>query len=298
MQQCDISTWVRQESEVTTKSFREAIHIVLHAIGKSSKLNTKMLMKGGILLAIRYESSRFTRDVDFSTSSTYAEFNKDAFLEELSQQLINAAETLEYGLDCKIQSSQVKPPDEKSQFQTLKLTIGYAYKSEARPHQRLMAGQCPTIVEMDYSFNEPAPKPEFLSIGDGATICAYTYADLIAEKLRALLQQPVRNRFRRQDIYDLALLLEKFPTEEIEEKLRVLQSLRVSAQSRALPIDQTSLRNPAVKEMAKRDYQLLSAEIDGALPDFDAAYQLVTKFYETLPWDEPNMVIPSSKHRV
>ena len=36
--------------------FREAVHIVLTAISTSSALRSKMVMKGGLLMAIRYDS--------------------------------------------------------------------------------------------------------------------------------------------------------------------------------------------------------------------------------------------------
>lgn len=282
--ECDISTWVTQQSDVIPRPFREAIHTILYAIGKSSDLNTRMLMKGGILLAIRYRSSRFTRDVDFSTTSTYADFNRDSFNNEISKQLTHAVEALDYALDCKIQSSELRPRDENSTFPTLKLKIGYAYKNNSREHKRLLAGQAPNIVELDYSFNEPAPTPDFLSIGDGATICAYTYADLIAEKFRAVLQQPIRKRYRRQDVYDLFLLLEKFPLHDQEEIQRVLQSLLISAQSRQVSVHAKSMQNPEVRSMSQHDYETLAAEIDEDLPDFDVAYDTVREFYESLPW--------------
>ncbi len=37
----------------------------------------------------------------------------------------------------------------------------------------------------------------------GDKLCAYSLTDLMAEKYRAMLQQVIRNRNRRQDGYDL-----------------------------------------------------------------------------------------------
>ena len=47
-----------------------------------------------------------------------------------------------------------------------------------------------------------------IDLGDGLEIEASTLVDLVAEKFRAMIQQPIRNRYRRQDAYDLYCLLE------------------------------------------------------------------------------------------
>jgi hypothetical protein len=46
----DIPTWVSQ-APPDKKDFREAVHIILTAIGTSTALRTKMVMKGGMLSA-------------------------------------------------------------------------------------------------------------------------------------------------------------------------------------------------------------------------------------------------------
>ena len=66
----DIPAWVAKAS-ANKRNFREAVHIILTAIGQSTALRTKMIMKGGMLMALRYESSRFTKDADFSTRELY-----------------------------------------------------------------------------------------------------------------------------------------------------------------------------------------------------------------------------------
>ena len=42
-------------------------------------------MKGGLLLAIRYDSSRFTRDLDFSTTEQYQADMADQLLDEFEK---------------------------------------------------------------------------------------------------------------------------------------------------------------------------------------------------------------------
>ena len=44
-----------------------------------------MVMKGGLRLAIRYDSSRFTRDLDFSTTEQYQADTADQLLDEFEK---------------------------------------------------------------------------------------------------------------------------------------------------------------------------------------------------------------------
>ena len=79
MEECDIAAWVQRAPDAAQRELRQAVHTVLVAIGRSSDLQPYMIIKGGILLAIRYESSRYTRDIDFSTAQRFAEFDQETF---------------------------------------------------------------------------------------------------------------------------------------------------------------------------------------------------------------------------
>ncbi len=54
-------------------------------------------------------------------------------------------------------------------------------------------------------------------------LTAYTLTDLFAEKLRSLLQQVIRNKTRRQDIFDLMLLNDNYPDLDETEKQGLLR---------------------------------------------------------------------------
>lgn len=283
--ECDVHQWVESETDPRQREFREAVHTVLLAIGRSQELSTSMLIKGGILLAIRYRGLRYTRDIDFSTELHYQEFNEDEFLAEFSSSLIAASTQLEYDLDCRLQSHHIQPanrPD--ASFPTLKMTIGYAPKQEPRRHRRLLAGQSIDVVDVDYSFNEETLEVEDILLTDGGELHAYSFADVIAEKFRAILQQEVRNRVRRQDAYDLYALFDQFPSISSEEKAKILSSLRRKSESRDLLVDASSMANEAIIERSQREYEILKSEISGELPPFDSVYSTVQEFYVSLPW--------------
>jgi predicted nucleotidyltransferase component of viral defense system len=271
----NIEEWVKAGSE-DRKHFRQAVHTILFAIAESEYLKPKMIIKGGMLLGIRYNSDRFTEDIDFSTSKKYSEIDNEAFDE------------LPYGIKCLVQSLKVQPKKyiESATFPSLKLKVGYAHTSNDRNISRLNAKNCTNTVKIDYSFNEVTHKIDDLIIDDEEGILAYGFEDLFAEKLRSIHQQVVRNRSRRQDIYDLHYLIKNTEPPSEEEKMNILRFLFDKSQER-LPdgmLHINSLEDEDIKKCSSEDYHLLAAEIEGELPNFEDAYAVVNDFYKSLPW--------------
>ena len=247
-----------------------------------------MVMKGGILLAIRYHSARFTRDIDFSTNRKVEEVDLERFVRELSDSVRRVGADNEYGLALAVQSHMLKPRHHKGStptFPTLQVTIGYANRASRPEMRRLQVGQAPSTVQLDYSFNEWASAVEQHAL-DGGTLTMYAYHDLIAEKLRAVLQQPLRNRSRFQDIYDLCLLLEQAEP-SAADKRSILDKLHAASSEREVPMNPGALRDPTLKALSRRGHAELAALVPGNAPDFDSAFGTLRAFYESLPWPVP-----------
>ncbi|MHB8455740.1 MAG: nucleotidyl transferase AbiEii/AbiGii toxin family protein [Acidiferrobacterales bacterium] len=281
----DIHGWVEKAGLISEQKFRQAVHTILHAIATTPNLKTEMIMKGGILLALQYSSSRFTRDIDFSTPALVRDFNMRAFLSELEQALAMAVEDLEYGLDCRIQSHEMRPPSPDATMPTLKLRIGYADKADHNSHKRLLNKQHPNVVEVDYSFNEPiSEQTRVLELNDGGYLTVYSFNEVIAEKYRALLQQETRHRVRRQDAYDIFCLLQKPGPITDDVKAQILASLKLKAQARNMNIDIGSMGHEEVIRRSRAEYPKLQQELEEPLPPFDDVYAVVKGFYESLGW--------------
>lgn len=283
MEQSKIQAWINQSVERIP--FRQAVHTILTAITKSHVLQSNMIMKGGILLALSYDSTRYTKDIDFSTARTLKEFDIEEFIRELQSALIEAVENLDYGLDCRVQSYKQKPPRSDATFPTLEISVGYAYKHDKKAHRRLLNKNSSNIVEIDYSLNEPSHDVEVFEIDKGKQIQIYSFIELVAEKFRAILQQVVRNRRRRQDIYDLNFLLAHHPlARDAVTKRKILDSLIEKSQSRGLEVSKESLSDPEVIKLSKEEYHLLASEVEEPLLDFDIVYSVIKDYYESLPW--------------
>ena len=105
---------------------------------------------------------------------------------------------------------------------------------------------------------------------------------MISEKLRALLQQKTRNRFRRQDIFDIFLLIEAYSFDE-NEKESILKILKLKCAARQITPELKSLSSPEVIRRASAGWDTLKLEI-GELPDFNDCFVRVDAFYRSLPW--------------
>ena len=276
-----IARWV-DIAPPAEREFRQAIHLILAAIESDAELRGDMIMKGGILMALRYRSPRFTRDIDFSTPHTLKEIDPADFERRFSAALALQVAESEYDLDCRVQSCKVLPANRPAaSFPSIKLTIGHAAKGTPK-HRRLLAGESPHVISIDYSTNECILSEETL-VTDGGSIRVYAFTDLVAEKLRSLLQQEKRNRYRRQDIYDLNLLLTDFST--VADHAAILESLLAKSRSRGIHPSPDSLSNPEIRRRAEAEYGTLADEIEGELPAFAAAYDKIEHFYRSLPWE-------------
>lgn len=277
--------WV--DEDASQREFRRVVHTILVAIAGSDILREEMIMKGGMLLAIAYSSTRFTRDIDFSTERYLKEFDQDAFIAEFEQSLVRAIEHLQYGIDCRLQTFHQNPPGKDRNFPTMQMTIGYAQQGDSRRYRHLLAGNAIDVVTIDHSLNERIRKTTVIEVDDGVGVVCYSITDLISEKLRAILQQSVRNRSRRQDIYDLFVILEseKSLTYGQDVQAEVLISLLEKAESRNLYPTKMSLRDEEIRRRSQEQYADLQEEIGEALPPFEATYDLVRSYYEHLPWD-------------
>ncbi len=285
MEQLDFAQWVKRSENVANAAFRQAVHTLILAISHADSLHTRMIFHGGLLLAIRFQGIRHTKDIDFVTSEKRSQLDEESFVAYLNEELAIACENLSYGLDCRIQSCRVKPPGENRNFQSLKIGMGYAYKG-APGHWRLMKKESPTVIEIDYSFNEINQQIDTVQLVDGGKILAYSLPDLVGEKYRAMIQQKSRNRTRRQDAFDIYWLLKCGYLEDKNLKFLIYRSLLIKAQSRQLAINKDSLADEEIVERSKAEYATLADEIDGALPPFEEVYTAVRNYYEALPWGE------------
>ncbi|MGU3310201.1 nucleotidyl transferase AbiEii/AbiGii toxin family protein [Pseudomonas sp. M5A4_2d] len=280
----DIEQWVA-EAPPDYQLARQATHIILRAISSDESLRTSMIIKGGTLLGIRYGSTRFTTDIDFSTEKKLSEIDLDEFEVTLNDAMDLVETALNYGVKCRLQSHQIKP-NAQGTFPTIKMKLGYCLRSNAAHMKRLEDKNCPLVIVIDYSFNEKSYNVEMLQLGeDDGEIQAYDICDLLAEKLRSILQQAARKRNREQDVYDVNYLLSTIHTLTESEKIKIHRSLINKSQGKNIDnlLHRDGIDDPEIKKRSAEGYPALKDTV-AVLPDFEESYARITTFFKSLPW--------------
>ena len=277
----DVVEWVDEaRNNPVEYRTRRATHIILAAIAKISPPYT-MYLKGGLLLGLVHNSPRATTDMDFTAAFQPREGIDTDVKKNLNKALTRVIAELGYaGSHAAVNKTAIFPknmdrPLGNADFPALKLQIR---------HVSTFYGQQKTDhVDIDISFNELAPQRiDILNIGDGIEISAYSPADIVAEKYRALLQQIIRKRRRRQDVYDIDFLLQAYDF-DADLMVSIHRSVVEKCRSRGINPDNNSLDDPEIRDRSGAEWESIALET-GALPEFGPCFENVCQFYRSLPW--------------
>jgi len=281
----DVERWVEAAAANPEEyHIRRVIRLVLRAVTRSPALQSSFVIKGGVLLALRYGTNRHTKDLDFSTERLAGDIDPETICSALQDALDDVATTDE-GLLCRVQSSRMNPTRADATQPTLRIRIGYAIKGDRQFPRMVQGRDSSNVVIVDVSFNEKVYVPEMLAI-ENHRLLAYSLHDQMAEKFRAMVQQTSghRNRVRRQDLYDLFVVIDQGYLAADEDKAALLATMRRKFGDRDVECERDTITDPEIADRCRREYEQLADEIDGRLPDFDAALQRVTEYYRSLPW--------------
>ncbi|CAL4869709.1 hypothetical protein MMA231_04001 (plasmid) [Asticcacaulis sp. MM231] len=278
----DVAAWVdKAKADPVTFRQRQAIEITLNAIASTHPLNEELYLKGGILMGLAYGSPRQTADIDL-TAGLNPDMTVDARIEALLNSAFpSVAARLGYtDLILKVHSIKKQPKKifETAEAPALKIKIAFAVRGTDE-EKTLNDGKVPRLIEVDISFNEIMNYFQILELTGGAELRAYSLSELIAEKLRSVLQQKERDRNRRQDID--RLVAEHAPDEKL--RAEILKTFVEKSRSRNIEPTINSFDDEETRARSRHDWDTLKLEI-GTLPEFEDAYERVRGFYKSLPW--------------
>ena len=290
----NIKEWV-QKAPPQELINRQATAVVLYAIGMQEKFAETLYLKGGTLMYLAFESVRRTRDIDFTSSEQPVKLEED-LRAELDASLNTAKIKLAYtGIQLKLQSVKQLPkatgfPDDFT-FPALKLKIGFARVSSNSQIKKLNEKQSANTIDIDISFKEEIYTSGNLNLKDvGIRVKSYSSNEVIAEKLRALLQQVSRldrTKNRRQDIYDVSYLIEHQEPSD-EDKRIILETLMNKCETHNVPLSEESFDSEELKLASGKGWETLAMEISGHIPNFEDRYRIVKEFFKSLPWEISN----------
>jgi predicted nucleotidyltransferase component of viral defense system len=262
-----IGRWAT-ENKVTVgeAKFRFAQYGILRAITASKALSDVLVFKGGNALDFVWQPNRSTRDLDFSARDP--SLSTDQITKLLTPALQRAAQ--DTGVAFRLQRVRQNPPGPNRTFITYDITVGYGLPDDKRSRQKIERGESVSpIVPVEISLNEPICASVEVNIDGTHPLQVSSLEDIVAEKLRALLQQLIRNRSRRQDLLDIAVILREHSDLQL---VQISEYLLQKGAARNVPVSRSAFRQAEIKARAAEGYEELEATTRTIFIPFAEAY--------------------------
>ena len=121
---------------------------------------------------------------------------------------------------------------------------------------------------------------------DRVPVLAATLDDVVADKLKVLLQQARRHQVRHSDVYDLWFALVEAPFVPDPAAVREALLTKLASWPGYLPLRRSAFREEAVRTFAEQGYRALRAEQpDLPFAPFDAVWAEVEAFLDAMDLD-------------
>lgn len=280
----DVREWAAANGTSNTEArVRLAQYSVLHAVSLSRELSQILVFKGGNALDFVWQPNRSTIDLDFSVDMSLVTHRIDAdTLRALLTGALGRART-NLGIALRLQTLRPNPPGEDRTFTTFEATVGYAFQDQRR-QIAMIEREMPvaTVIPLDISMNDVICAASDIAFDGTHAVRTCTLEDIIAEKLRSLLQQPIRKRNRAQDLLDIAVCLRAATDHEMDRDV-IGQYLLVKAAVRDVRVSRTAFHEPELIERTRYDYVNLRSTTRVMFVPFDEALDELHRFIETLP---------------
>jgi len=273
-----IAAWAAENGVPVSEARRRfAQYGILQSIAGSQILSSSLVFKGGNALDFIWQPNRSTIDLDFSSRDPGLTVHRIQAFFEPSLQRVSAATGTLY----RLQRLEQQPPGEGRSFITFNVSVGYALADDLRNQQRIGGGK-PSLasIPVEISLNEPICAAEEIELGSANLLQVSTHEDIIAEKLRALLQQVPRNRTRPQDVLDIVVALNR------GARLRpdvVADFLLRKAASRNIEVSMELFQAEELWSRAEQGYVELQSTARDLFVPFDDAKKTLLAFIGTLP---------------
>lgn len=278
----DVPVWAREHGvPVAQARLRFAQYVMLRAIAASRTLSADLVFKGGNALDFMWQPNRSTLDLDFSTVQAVSDVAREA--ESLRALFTRALVAIgpEFGMLCRVARVEQRPRGRDKTFVTYLVRVAYALPDQESVRRRMGTDPAygPQLIDIEVSINEPICADERVDIAGTHPLRVSTIEDIVAEKLRALLQQRIRNRTRPQDLLDIAVVLRAGAT---LDRAHVADFLLRKAAARGVPVSRAAFRDPDIIERANHGYAELEMTTRTLFVPFAAARVLLYDFVDTL----------------
>lgn len=258
-------------ASATEARLRFVQYVVLEGIA-GSPLASALAFKGGNALRFVYQNQRSTIDLDFSSVAGFPD-DRDGLRVSLDSAIGPTAK--KFGIRVRCQSVTRNPKAVVATFPTYQITLGFAF-----PGDRLFSNfdtatkAVSSVVDVEISLNEEVCETveRALAIGSNRMLRVCSLEDIVAEKLRSLLQQPIRKRTREQDVLDIATVWAVHAA--TLDLVHVADYLLRKAAARGVPVSKAAF-NDDIRDRAMTDYDQLKRDAGDSFVPFAPAWRTV-----------------------
>jgi predicted nucleotidyltransferase component of viral defense system len=197
----DLERWAAQHRTTMEEARRRFVQFVVLDALADGAVARLFAFKGGNALRFGYGSPRSTLDLDFTGDGSLDDV---AVLRPTVDAAVRSAAS-RFEARCKVTHAKRNPP--RGDRPTYSVHVGFQLPGDRRYADFLLTDATSSqVVYVEISMNDAVCEVIAAEVGPGTgrrlRLCSLE--DIIAEKLRAILQQVVRNRSRPQDVYDIA----------------------------------------------------------------------------------------------
>lgn len=275
----EVQDWPRSFGvSVTESRLRFVQYVVLEGIASSIHAPS-LVFKGGNALRFIYANQRSTIDLDFSSEPGFLD-DADAIKQFLNSALGPIAQR--FGIRVRCQKVTRNPKKGVATFATFQSTIGFAFPTDRSfANFEVDLRPLPTVVELEISLNEQICESVMhkLTPNSLGTLRVCSLEDIVAEKLRSLLQQPIRNRTRKQDVLDIATVW-AIHAENLNRE-HIAQFLLEKSKARNVPVRKSAF-NDTIRSRAMIDYDQLKTDAGSSFIPFEIAWLTILKIVDGL----------------
>lgn len=277
-----ITRWAKERDMPAGEARRRyAQFVVLAAVANSPSLGQMVVFKGGNALDFVLQPNRSTLDLDFTLD--HGQAGPHILAEEIERRIGSGCRLIagRMGMALVVQRVRQNPPGLDRTFVTFAVSIGYALPDQQAVIERARRGiRIAQTIDVDISINEPICAVTRLSLGAGfGEIRISTIEEIVSEKLRALLQQPIRKRERPQDLLDIAVALR---SDNPPAPTTVAKFLLVKAAARDVPVSRDAFHDPELARLTREGYGDLAATTRILFIPFEEALAEVLAFIDLM----------------
>lgn len=277
----ELTDWSRRTGISANEARQRLVQFgILMAISRSERLRRLLVFKGGNALDFMWLPNRSTQDLDFTA---YAVTLDPKDLRDLFDDALRVVIS-DLGIAFRVQKVEQKPKGPEKTRITFRVSVGYALPEDRINKMRMARGEpSNAAVPVEVSVNEVICAADTVTLdGSRGELLIATLEDIVAEKLRALLQQVERNRWRKQDLLDLAVIISSGRQLDLA---KVRQFLREKARAREIEPTAEAFEDEEVWRRAQVEYAQLEKTTRRVFIPFKEAKVILLEFVKRLRLD-------------